>query len=376
MPRRGANEGSIYRRSDGRWAGAISVGHRDGKRVRKVVYAPTRHEVSSKLRALIRAADDGLRVDLDRQTISQFLPAWLESDVRPRLRPKTIQTYETVVRVHLLPTLGRIAVAKLSVRDVQGLLNAKSAGGLSPRTVRMLRDILRQALNVAMRWGMVGRNVAALANAPKAAAIRRRILLPTEARRFVEALGEDRLAAVFLIALTVGLRQGEILGLSWEDVDLENGALRVRRALSRAGGVSRLVEPKTERSVRTVVIGPSLVAALRSARVRQREDRLLAGSRWVDGDLLFTTSIGTPLDGSSVTKRLHGILSEHELPQITFHDLRHSCASLMLAQGIAPRVVMETLGHSDIRLTMNLYTHVIPELQRDAADRMEKLLGG
>lgn len=328
-----------------------------------------------KLREVRAAVEAGITVDHDRQTVATFLGAWLDDVVRPRLRPKTVRTYETVVRVHIVPRIGGVPLVKLGAQDVQGMINAISAGGRSPRTVQMVRDVLRQALNTAMRWGLVGRNVAVLADAPRARRSERRPLSPADARRLVDALHQDRDEALFLLALTTGMRQGEVLGLRWSDVDFDAGELRVTKSLSRLSR-EQLVDPKTDRSRRALAITRSVCLALRAHRTRQAQVRLLAGSRWSDSGLVFTTSIGTPMDGPTVTRRLHRILAAAELPQITFHDLRHSCASLMLAQGVSPRVVMETLGHSDIRLTMNLYTHVAPELQRDAADRMERLLIG
>jgi len=183
-----------------------------------------------------------------------------------------------------------------------------------------------------------------------------------------------RLEALYTIAITVGLRQGEALGLRWQDVDLDAGSLRVRHSLQRIEGRLQLVEPKTERSRRTVSLPGVVVSALREHRVRQLQERLLAGSRWQESDYVFTSTIGTPLDGVTVTHRFQETLRRLGMPHQRFHDLRHACASLLLAQGVSPRVVMETLGHSQISVTMNVYAHVIPALQRDAADRMDALL--
>ena len=199
-------------------------------------------------------------------------------------------------------------------------------------------------------------------------------LTPEQARAFLEAASGDRLEALYTVALAVGLRQGEALGLRWDDVDLEAGTLTVRHALQRVGGRLRLVEPKTRLSLRNIALPPMVVAALRAHRSRQLQERLWAGSRWQEHDYVFASTIGTPLDGTNVTHRLQAILLTAGLPRQRFHDLRHACASLLLALGVHPRVVMETLGHSQISLTMNTYGHVLPSLQRDAADRMDRLL--
>jgi integrase len=263
-------------------------------------------------------------------------------------------SYASVVRVHLAPGLGQLPLARLTPQHVQALLNAKSASGLSPRTVGYLRAVLRQALRQAERWGMVTRNVARLAEPPRVPHREVSPLSAEEARRFLEAIRGDRLEALYLVALGVGLRQGEILGLAWSDVDLDSSTLTVRHALQRIDGALVLVEPKSATSRRVIAL-PALVRdAFRAHRIRQRTERLLAGSRWHDDPrgLAFTTTVGTPMDGIAVTRRFQTVLRD-----------------------AAPRVVMETLGHSQISLTLNTYSHVIPALGRAAADQMDAVLG-
>jgi integrase len=333
--------------------------------------------VQEQLTRALRDVQQGLPVATDdRQTVEQYLRGWLEEAVRPSVRPKTYTTYEGYVRCHLVPELGRIPLSKLGPHDVQSMLNRKLAAGLSPRSVHHLRAILRSALGRAVRWGELPRNVAALVEAPHVARYEIRVLGPAEARQFLEIASDDRLAALYTVALAVGLRQGEALGLRWEDVALDAGSLMVRHALQRISGKLQLVEPKTQLSRRTIALPPFAVAALRKHRTRQLQEQLWAGSRWQEQGLVFTSSIGTPLDGSNVTHRLQRLLREAGLPRQRFHDLRHSAASLLLVQGVHPRVVMETLGHSQISLTLNTYSHVIPSLQREAADRMEAVLAG
>lgn len=203
------------------------------------------------------------------------------------------------------------------------------------------------------------------------------LLSPDQARRFLEAIRGDRLEALYLVALGAGLRQGEILGLAWTDIEIEHATVTVRNALQRVNSRLVLVEPKSVTSRRVVALPVIVVDALRAHRTRQRQDRLLAGSRWHDDPrgLVFTTTIGTPMDGIAVTRRFQALLAGADLPRQRFHDLRHACASLLLAQGVAPRVVMETLGHSQISLTLNTYSHVIPALGREAANRMDEMLG-
>ena len=293
---------------------------------------------------------------------------------RPRVRAWTYAGYEVHVRRHLKPSLGRIALERLTPQHVQALLNQKLREGLKPKTVRYLRGTLRTALNEAVRWGLIGRNAAALVDGPKVERFPIKPFTPEEARRLLEAVRGDRLEALYSVALTMGLRQGEALGLTWKDIDLDVGYMRISKQLQRIHGSPQLVEPKTDRSRRTLAMPPMISRALRDHFDRQQLERGRAGEQWRNGGLVFTTPIGTALDGTAVTKEFHRVLDRAGLPQRRFHDLRHSCATLLLVQGVSPRVVMDVLGHSQIGLTMNTYSHVIPDMQRDAARRMQDLL--
>ncbi len=377
MSRRGANEGTIRLRPDGRWEARVLVTGSDGRRIRRSLLARTRTEVRDKLQVALRGEASGLPLPAERMTVGTFLDQWLRESVRPTVRPRTYVSYAGIVRVHLAPGLGHLPLARLTPQQVQAFLNAKSSEKLAPRTVAYIRAVLRQALGQAERWGLVTRNAARLAEPPRVPRREVSPLSPVEARRFLEAIRGDRLEALYLVALGVGLRQGEILGLAWTDIDVERATLTVRHALQRVNSVLILVEPKSATSRRVVALPLIVLVALRVHGTRQREDRLLAGSRWHDDPrgLVFTTTIGTPMDGIAVTRRFQALLAGAGLPRQRFHDLRHACASLLLAQGVAPRVVMETLGHSQISLTLNTYSHVIPALGREAANRMDEMLG-
>jgi len=374
--KRGQNEGSIFKRSDGRWAASIDLGWRNGKRHRKCFYAVTRAEVQQQLTAALRANQLGLLVAPERQTVRQFFDRWLVESAKPTLRPLTFQRYGQLLRIHILPALGRIPLAKLGPHHVQQFMNDKLKAGLSPRTVEFCHAVIRSALKQAERWGLVPRNVATLVDAPRVRRSEVEPLTPDDARQFLEVVANDRSGALYTVALACGLRRGEALGLRWEDVDLESGALTVRHALQRINGKLQLVEPKTARSRRTIPLPDVAIAAIRRHRVGQLEERLLAGSRWRDTGFVFTTRIGTPFDERSVSRRFHLALARAGLAPQRFHDLRHTCASLLLAQGVHARLVMETLGHSQIGLTMNTYSHVMPSLLREAASKMDGILSG
>jgi integrase len=308
--------------------------------------------------------------------VGVFLDQWLREWVCPTVRPSTYVNYASIVRIHLAPGLGHLPLARLTPQQVQAFLNAKSNGKLAPRTVAYMRAVLRQALGQAERWGLVTRNAARLAEPPRVPRREVRPLSPDQARLFIEAIRSDRLEALYLVALGAGLRQGEILGLTWTDIDFEGATLTVRNALQRVNGQLTLVEPKSVTSRRVVALPRVVLDALHAHRTRQREDRLLAGSRWHDDPrgFVFTTTVGTPMDGIAVTRRFQALIAGAGLPRQRFHDLRHACASLLLAQGVSPRVVMETLGHSQISLTLNTYSHVIPALGRAAAEQMDAVL--
>jgi integrase len=377
MSRRGANEGSIRHRPDGRWEARVMLTTPEGVRKRKSLLGQTRSEARDKLAAALRDEAAGRPTVSDRLTMGVFLDRWLQDRVSGRVRPSTYRSYQGIVRVHLIPTLGSTPIAKLDPDMVQRMLNDKAASGLAPRSVRTIRAVLRRALRHAEQRGLISRNAAALADPPRIVRRSPEVLTPDEARRLIEAIAGDPLEGVILVALGTGMRQGEILGLAWDDVDLETGRVTVRFALQRVDGHLQLVEPKSATSRRVVALPAIVVDALRRQRFRQQRQRLLAGSHWRDDPrrLVFTTSIGTPMDGITVTRRFQRLLRRSGLRRQRFHDLRHACASLLLAQGVAPRVVMETLGHSQISLTLDTYSHVLPELGRAAADQMDLVLG-
>jgi len=299
---------------------------------------------------------------------------WLETSVKPRVRPLTYAGYKVNVEKHLVPMLGRIPLDQLSPRHVQEMINGRLAAGLSTKTVAYIHQVLRTALSLAVRWDMVQRNVARLVDRPRIERKKINPLTPDEARQFLTAIRGHRLEALFSVALALGLRQGEALGLGWEDVDFTAGTLRVRNQLQRIGGKLTLVPPKTERSRRTLVMPTMIVERLREHEARQAAEKLWAGSKWEQTDLVFTHRNGGPIPARHVIEHFHDALAKAGMRRVRFHDLRHSCATLLLVQGISPRVVMEVLGHSEIALTMNAYSHVVPELQRDAAQRMQAIL--
>jgi integrase len=372
MSRRAKGEGSIFRRKDGRWVGRTQ----NDAGARFFVYGKTQREVREQLTVIKRGLQQGITPITGRMTLARYLESWLVESVQSTVRESTFVSYRSIVRNHLVTQLGKVQLAKLTPQMVERFLNERLATGLSPRRVQYLHAVLRIALNRAMKAGYVGRNVAMLVDPPRVPHNEIAPLTPSQARTLLEAAKGDRMEALYSVALALGLRQGEALGLRWEDVDFESGLIHVRFELQRIDRQSRLVELKTRRSHRTLAIPPYIAEQLREHAARQREERIALGPEWQKSDFVFTSGTGRPLLGTNVTRAFQRLLKRAGLPKRRFYDLRHSCATLLLVQGVPARVVMEILGHSQIGLTMNTYTHVVPELSRAAANGMQKFLVG
>jgi len=379
VSKRGNAEGSIYQRtSDGKWVGAVHLGWEGGKRQRKTVYGDTRTEVAERMKKLLSDHQQHIPIQTpERLTTAAFLARWLEDTAKPSVRPGTFDSYASYIEHHISPAVGHVKLTKLSPQDVQRMMARIMKAGRSARTAGHARAILRNALGEAVKWGLLARNVAALADPPRTTTIERVTFTPDQARAFFEGIQWDREGALYLLTLACGLRMGEVTGLCWDDMDLEAGTLRVRQTLQRGSGAWRVGEPKSSTSRRQLAIPPVAVEGLRLHRLQQQREREKAGPLWADTmGLVFTTEMGEPVNPSSLTRRFRGKLTTLKLPQMRFHDLRHSCASLLIAQGVHPRLIMETLGHSQIGITMNLYGHVAPIVQREVASQMNDLLSG
>jgi integrase len=385
--KRGNSEGSIFQRKDGRWCAVVDLGWENGKRKRKSLYAATRKEVAGQLSKTLREKAQGLPIRVDRQTVAEFLRRWLADAVKNSVRALTFEQYAQHIRLYIEPSIGQVQLSRLTPQQVQALTNARLSEGLSPRTVQITLFVLRRALEQALRWDLVVRNVAKLVDTPHAERREIKPLTSEQVQTFLKALKGKRLEGVFAIGLALGLRRGEMLGLRWEDVDFEAKTIAVRQALQRSGGrllnsedpgnKLHFVAPKSFRGIRTIAMPEYVATTLRTHRARQAEERLLAGSDWQDWDLVFATRKGTPIEPRRLDTEFKRILKSAGLPEtIRLHDSRHFAASLLLAQGVHPRTVMEILGHSDIAVTMNTYSHVVPELMRNAADKIDAAFGG
>lgn len=374
MPkRRGHGEGSIYQRKDGRWCASVDLGWIGGKRKRKVVYGDTRKEVVEKLKALQSVQQQGLPVSVERQTVAQYLTRWVEDVARHRVRETTYVNYRHMIDFHIVPNIGRILVTRLTPQDVQLLLGTLLRNGSSPKTAKNVRSLLNVALGQAVAWGLIPRNVVAGTTTPRVPRYTPVVLSVEQSKAFLASIRGDRLEALYVTALLLGLRRGEVLGLRWSDIDWQSSTLRIERSLSVAGNKAILAPPKTEASVRVLPM-PDVVARLLSFHHEaQAIQRAIACSRWVEQGFVFTVETGGPIRPRNVLTYFHKALARAGLPRMRFHDLRHSCASLLAAAGVPPRTAMEILGHTNIGVTLGIYTHVLDSAKRSAAAVMDDL---
>jgi integrase len=362
MARKRSNgEGTVYHdTANDLWYGAVSI---NGKR-RKTRGYPTQREALAALRQLLRDRDAGVDITAPHKTVRQFLEEWLREVVKPNTAPKTYHSYRQMVELYLIPQLGTYQLNALRPAHVQTMLNhlsqcGKADGqGLAPRTVQYIRTVLVQALNLAIEWEWLVRNVAALTKSPRVPKNEVKPLDRTQARTLLAAVAGHRLATLYRVALSVGLRKGEVIGLRWADVNWEAKTLRISGQIQRVGGKLERGVPKTERSLRTIPIPEALLAALRCHQRAQEEERAVMGEKWKEHGLVFPSEVGTPIEPRNLSRHFKSVLKKVGLPLTTrFHDLRHSCATMMLAQGIPLQDVSAVLGHSSISITADIYDH-------------------
>lgn len=368
--KRANGEGSVSARKDGRIEVKFTLPN--GKRAS--VYGRNRSEAMAKKDEALKKARKGIDLKAERQLLGAYLESWFRDVATPKNRPSTLKSYRSYLDKHIIPELGDVALCDLTPQMVQAFLNSRTKAGLSPRSVQYIRAILRAALNTATDWGFVERNAAKSAKPPP---MKQHQIMPLDAgqaQRLIEHTRSDRMGPLYAVAIYTGLRQGELLGLRWPDLDLDAGTLSVRQAVQKIDGAWQFVEPKSERGRRTLPLPPQAIAALRVQKARVREARAVAGPRWTEWGLVFPSTLGTPLDGPNVTHRLQAALTDAALPRQRFHDLRHCCATVLLAQGVPARVVQDVLGHSQVSLTLGTYSHVMPTMLQEASDAMERAM--
>ncbi|MFD8415548.1 tyrosine-type recombinase/integrase [Streptomyces sp. NPDC059650] len=409
MAKRRANgEGTITKRSDGRYQAAAYVYRPDGTRVRKFAYGKTREEVNGKLIEMQEKTHKGIPAATSTMAFGDYLTYWIAAVAPNRLKPATLSSYEGLTRLYIRPALGKKKLNRLSPADIRLFLSDFKNGCLcclrgadaarpedernccavkrcckrspSARTVQYVHAVLRSALQQAVREELVARNVARIVETPTVKREEVHPLNAGEARLLLKAAQPHRLHALWLLLISTGLRRGEALALTWGDVDLAAGQLRVRRNLQRIRRELIFGTPKTARSLRTISLPKRCVEALKAHRGAQEREQKVAGKKWQPlehqpSGLIFTTPTGRPTDPRSLNRMLTLLCTKAKVRRVRVHDLRHTCASLLLAQGVDARTIMETLGHSTITMTLDTYAHVMQTTLRAAADRMEDALG-
>jgi integrase len=371
MGRRGNGEGSIYRRKDGRWVGQYLVYTPEGPKYR-YLYGKTRQVVAEKLTKAMAQRDSGLAFEAGKLTVAEYMNKWLVESARNRLRPKTYKDYSGLTRLHIVPALGHIKLKKLTPLHVQSFYGTKLESGLSKRTVEYIHTVLHSALKQAVRWELVPRNVTEAVDPPRPERKERPTFNLDQARLFLKAARDDGCEALYVLVIHTGMRRGEVFGLRWDDVNLDNGWLHVRQALAPDGKSFSL--PKTAKGRRRIRLTPEAIEALKKHRIAQHQKRLQLGSEWRDHGLVFCSSVGTPMGPDNFIKRQYKpLLRRAELPYIRFHDLRHTFASLMMPNVQNPQIVQEMLGHSRISTTLDIYSHLSEDMQEEAVGRFASM---
>ncbi|MFF4017926.1 tyrosine-type recombinase/integrase [Streptomyces sp. NPDC001843] len=364
--------GTITKRKDGRYQCAVYVLQPDGTRARKFAYGKTWQECDTKRRELLAKVDQGVPVPTRSAKLSDWLPYWLDNIVKPRRKLSTYDKYETHVRLYLVPMLGSKRLESLGVADVRRFLT-QLEHKTTAATAKESHRVLRTALSAACREELIARNVAGLVEPPRASS---RELSPwtlDETLDFLAASRKDPLYAAFVLAIAMGLRRGELVGLRWTDVDLDKRVLYVRQQTQRRRGVLYDDDTKNRRN-RALPLPAMCIAPLRWHRMRQVAAKQRAGEPWDDGGYVFVTRNGRPVEPRNMYRSFTRVAQSAGLRVIRLHDARHGCATLLTAAGVAPRVVMEILGHSQISITMDVYTHVVQDTQREAISHMDRLL--
>ncbi|MDN3241832.1 site-specific integrase [Glycomyces tritici] len=396
MSKRGNGEGSIYPHGNG-YAAYVWVTTPAGVKKRKYVYGPTREVVHGKWLDLHQAAARGA-VETKSKTVEQYLHAWLEEVIRPNREPKTYDGYERFIRLHIVPWLGKKKLDRLSARDIQQWANKLATvcqccqqgvdelrtphkccakgkccrKALSARSISDARTVLRSALSQAVTDELVSVNRAMQIRLPSGRKRRKKSWGTDEARRFLEHVRPDPHYAAYLLVLAMGLRKGEVLGLTWDSLDLDEGVLEPQWQLQRVmGELIHKRKAKTEESENALPMPDLCVKALRERRERQLRDRAKADV-WHDSDLVFTTRYGTAIEPRNFHRYFVNHLEAAGLPRISVHDARRTCSSLLVDLDVHPRVIMAIMRHSDFKMTMEVYAQASDKATREALRKLSE----
>ena len=368
--RRGKGEGSIFKRKDGVWQGAVTVGYNEeGKQKRKTEYGKTQAEVRGKIDEIKHQLASGTFND-SNFTVKTYLERWLAEKAR-QVEKSTMDSYERLTRLHIVPRIGRVPLIKLTALQVQSMMREVSeVAGV--RTANACRTLLYSSIKQAMRWQLVSRNVAEAVDPIKKASQEMALWTPDEAVRFLDTASGHRLYAAFYLAMSTGLRRGELLGLRWSD--LKGNVLHIRQQLTYREGTFIFKQTKTERGKRRVAISEDVLDVLTNHRKHQDSEKRFLGEAWADTDLVFTSEVGTPIHPRNFDRTWKQLKTKAGVPQVRLHDLRHLHVSLLVKQGFDPATIADRVGHTDPAFTLRKYTHMFEEQRQAAAIGINDLL--
>jgi integrase len=358
--RRANNEGSIFKeKSSGLWVAEVSV---EGKKKRK--RSKSQATVKAWLLTQRNAIKDGVWVANEATTLSEFIDRYWTDVALHTLRPATLDAYESLIRIHIKPALGNVRLTALKPEQLQSFYSTKINSGLSKRTVQFCHNILHKCLDQAWKWGLVGRNVADLVDPPSPKRKAPTTWGVDDVRKFLAAVEGHRFYSIYTLAVYTGMREGELLGIHFEDVDLLHKVINVKHQVQTINHQGLVInEPKSDKSKRQIVLPGAALSVLMEYLYNKKENQ----------GLIFTTSTGHPISPRNVVRHFKEVIAEQNLPMIRFHDLRHTHASLLLLAGVNPKVVQERLGHSQISLTLDTYSHLLPGLQEEAAEKFDAI---
>jgi integrase len=366
---RKSGEGTLFQRKDGTWQASFIPAN--GKR--KYYYGKTQREALEKLRKAQQEDKQGILATGPRQPFGDYINQWLEHVHKPTLRVSSYVTYRSLVKNHIIPALGHVALQKLTPQRIQAFYSELLEEELAPRSISTIHTLMHSALDNAVRWNLISRNVVSLVSLPHIEPHEAVVLSPDEAKKLVEVVRGNRMHAIILLAVTTGLRRGEILSLHWNDINLDDGIVYAHRTMNRFPGYGFVEnDSKTKASRRKITLPQVVIDALVEQKQRQEMARQKAGSKWIEQNLVFPNMNGNYIQPNYVRIRFHQLLEKVGFPDMRFHDLRHSAATILLILGVHPKVVQELLGHSSIAITMNVYSHLLPSMQKDAMNIMHE----
>jgi len=372
MARRKHGEGSVFPRKDGRWVAQIRL--ENGKH--KQSYHKTEKEAQVALRKMLHEQEQGTLVTAKQQTLKAYLEKWMEQVQKSRLRIGTYDLYCRIIKRHIVPALGFIPLQRLTPEKIESFYADKLEEGLSESSVRRIHAILHVALKKAVRWGLVSKNVCDFVDAPVTKEREMTVLTQEQAKKLLELASKHKLEAILTVALATGMREGELIALRWQDIDFNSKSLQVIRSRRRINGLGPVeTKPKTAKGKRKITLPAFAIEALQKHHERQQEKRAKLGSKWKETDAVFTNFHGGYLEANNLLRDFKKLLERVGLPKMRFHYLRHTTATILFSMGVHPKVVQELLGHSNITVTLNIYSHVLPSIQQEAMDKLDGLFG-